>query len=64
MEQKLIIEGINSNYLRKLKKLSLKNIHKNLLALRTRLTVCCKQTRFSWWLAVVLLVAILLTGLY
>ena len=46
------------------RKISRENIQKNPLTLRVRLTVCCKQTRFSWWLAVVLLVALLLTGLY
>ena len=31
------------------------NIQKDPLTLRTRLTVCCKQTRFTWWLTVVLM---------
>ena len=61
MEQKPI-RMINRNYLRKLEKISRKN--KNPLALRTRLRAGCKQTRSTWWLAAVLLVALLLTRLY
>ena len=64
IEKNNFIRMIDINYWHRLEKISRENIQKDPITLRMRLTVCCKQTRSTRWLAVVLFVALLLTGLY